>query len=118
MRAKEHLAKPVRHAKERHLARPVRHAKERRLVRPVRYAKERLTRAVLRGKKRRAAKEPAEAVQAVEAPLPGTRPPEKKPAGERRPRRERQKEDVAVVGLGEHVPAFLMTPIKRAKPTA
>ncbi len=68
----------------------------------------------------RRAKEPAPAEVAEQAAIPAedTRPATKEAAGERRPRRERRKEEAAVIGLGDHVPAFLMTPIRRSKPSA
>jgi hypothetical protein len=34
---------------------------------------------------------------------------------DRQPRRRREREEPAPVGLGEHVPAFLLTPIRRTK---
>ena len=42
---------------------------------------------------------------------------ERRPSPERheRPRRGRDREEPAPLGMGEHVPAFLLTPIKRSK---
>ena len=45
------------------------------------------------------------------------RPPAMRPAGARAARRPRREDDAPVIGLGDHVPSFLLRPVPKRSPT-